>query len=357
MIKSNYYISFCPLLAGLFIVFQLNVLYGLEATNIEPLMRLCISAEFDTTVDSSFAQGSAQPYFRHVYEKFFNNERIEILKANVNNIMLEILNSKIENLAIDIELTDRADSCAIYSAFPNYYNIKNTIWIDANRNLYISAAVISSDSDTVFYTSSKKLLKHQALYSSTYWSELEERDHPIQKPLQNLILKDMASNLVNLIDDEVVQGIIESSCKLRVKVVDFTQLNDDPRYAYLSKGLKAMVETVLSRSEAIIVYADENFDQQYPVYDSSSRTDIIIYKPNYIINGSYFHIDQAMLIDLKCIKLPYNRILASGKVSIETVSISSLSSKVTEISNRFKNTMMLDFHKSVTTMDIVPEPP
>jgi hypothetical protein len=357
MMKTQYYIGICVLVFGFLSLFESNSANATETLTTKPLMKICISTEFDTTFDTSFAAISKPEDFLRVYEKYFNEARIERLLSRVNYYMLEALSTKSENLGIDVLMTDDPDTCTGYSSYQNYFRIKNTVWIDDYRSFYISAAVASANGDTIFNTSSKRLLKDEAFYSSTYWQELQDTTQSIQMGLLNSVLDNLASNLVNLIGYEVAQGLIESNYKLRVKVDDFVQLDKDAQFGYLGKGIKAMVEIALSRSEAIIVYTDEDLGEQYGDSGLEEPTDIMLFKPNYKIRGSFFHVNEAMFIDLKCVKLPYNRILASGKVSIDTMNISELSSKVTDISNRLKNTMMVDFHQSLKSLAIVPAPP
>lgn len=353
MLRLSDRIACQVLVLGLLLLTSSEELCAQATPETKRLLRLYIASEFYPEYDSSGALPHTLSARDEVYEKYFSRDRVDTLMHIVNRVMKVVLKTGLEDYGIETEIgihTDSVDS--------PYSVLKNTIWLDGYASLYIKTTVSQPGYASPVFTSSRdgEMLKQRhALSDPKGWELLKEDE--FKGPPLNSLLREMASALVSKVDDEIIQWFVESSIKLRVKVGDFQQADDDSGWRYLRKGLRDMVETELSRSEAMLVYADEGMWSRYLLRDSVATSDTLPCPANYMICGSFFGMNNSLRIDLRCVKIPSNRILTGGKVTIDTVNITNLSSRIADASNRLKSAMLSDFHRSTKTLAVVAEPP
>jgi len=323
-------------------------------------LRLYITSQIDTLIDPSNAPTGTKAFAKELYRKYFNDARTETLKFVVSRTMEKVLNARLEDFRLRAEITSNPNSAKKFEASPNSYKVENSFWPASDGSFYIRASVARLWSGEPIFSSSYQILyKDDALLDPNGWDLLELGKHPELDADIKRILQELASALVSRIDDEVIQWFVESSIKLSVAVLPFKAAGSDTTLCYLEKGLKAMVETELSRSEAIMIYADEYPRSQGTLEDSTDRLvrKTPTPKPNYEVHGSFFPIGNNLRIDLRCIKTRTKRILTSSKVAIDTLSVDRLSSRIAEASHRLKSAMLSDFRRSTKTLAIVAEPP
>ena len=313
-------------------------------------LRLYITSQIDTSVDSTNLPQGTQPFARKFYDSNFDDARTRALKKMVSRSMTKVLNARLEDFGLEVKVTSNPDSAKKFETYLNYYKVMNRFWPSSDGSFYIQASVSQLWSVEPVFSSSYQILYHDdALAEPDDWNLLKLNQHLELDADIKRILQELASTLVSRIDNEVIRWLVESSIKLRVAVLPFEQMGGDSTWRHLQEGLKSMVQTELSRSEAILIYADSSLRLQYSDEEPP--------KPNYIVHGSFFPIHDKLRIDLRCTKIPANRILTSNKVAIETLSVDRLSSKIAEASHRLKSAMLSDFRKTTKTLAIVAEPP
>lgn len=313
-------------------------------------LRLYITSEIDVSIDSKNLPTGTQAFAKKFYNDYFDTVRTKALERMVSRSMQKVLNARLEDFALKAEISSNPDSAKKFEAYPNYYKITTTFWPVSDGSFYIGASVSQLwSAEPIFSTSYQKLFHLHGL-DQRDWSELKlNKTVPILEQDERRILQELASTLVSRIDNEIVQWFVESSIKLRVAVLPFEAVGGDSTWHHLEKGLKAMVETELSRSEAIMIYADSSLRSPYADREPP--------QPNYEVYGSFFPVGNNLRIDLRCMKVRANRILTSNKVTVDALSVDQLSSKIAEASHRLKSAMLSDFRQSTKTLAIVAEPP
>lgn len=296
------------------------------------------------TVFESTASGNA------VLEKYFSGSKTQALESLVNDQVKQVVLSRLKDAAIDIPIIVPADDSLDSSPINNNsYKVNLKIILDDEVSFTIMVSIVDIATSTeVFRISGRKALKVDVLDRVDKWVTLSESG--LEDPEVNQILRQMASHLTAKINNALVQWIIESTVKVRVAIGTFEQIGGDEKYRYLERQIKKMVEAEFSNSEAILVY---------PLEESSSDRSRRRISPllNYRIEGSFIEIDNELRIDIRCIKLPNQRILASRDIIVDTVNVRKLSRGVSEISSALKRIMESDFKRSTKTLAVVSRKP
>ena len=296
------------------------------------------------TVFESTAMGKT------VLEKYFSDSKSQVLESFVNDQVKQVVLSRLKDVAIRIPifvLDD--DSLNISQLNNNSYQVNLRIIIDDEVSFSINLSIVDiTTSAEVFRTSGRKALKVDVLNRVDKWVTLSKSGK--EDPEVKQILRQIASHLTAKIDNNIVQWIIESTVKVRVAIGTFEKIGGDEDYNYLERQIKKMVEAEFSNSEAILVYPLEEASS-----DRSRRgiTPLL----NYRIEGSFIEIDNKLRIDIRCIKLPTQRILASRDVIVDTVDVVKLSRAVSEVSGALKRIMESDFKRSTKTLAVVARKP
>lgn len=316
---------------------------------------------FSTNASSQFDESSAVEFSVNtvfdstrsdstIYQKYFGfNASLGMTKgtalANRVSEQLQLaLNSKFEEFALP-STGQFASKDVIPSDVPSntLYSISDTLFVDGDASLNMKVAILHLPTNRRV-VNFETLLKQNVKIRKDWWRELSDPISKVSKIEQ--ILDKIAISLVARIDKDIVNRILESSFRIRVAVKRFKKLGAANRYDNLDleQALKIMVESELSRSETIMIFA-----QNEDVSDQSFY--------NYLIEGSFFEMENQLRIDIKCIKEKSSRILTGRSVTLDTIDVKTLSRKIADISNQLKRTMEADFKKSTKSAAIVATPP
>jgi len=295
------------------------------------------------TVIESTASGKT------VLEKYFADSKSQVLESLINDQVKQVVFSRLKDVAINIPIIvqdEKPDSSPIRD---NSYKVNVRIIIDDEVSFTINVSIVKiATSSEVFRASGRKALKVDVLDRVDKWITLSESGN--EDPEVNQILRQIASHLTARIDNAVVRWIIESTVKVRVAIGTFEKIGGDEEYKYLERQIKKMVEAEFSNSEAILVYP---LEEASVGINRSEITPLL----NYRIEGSFIEIDNELRIDIRCIKLPNQRILASRDIIVDTVDVKKLSRGVAEISSALKRIMESDFRRSTKTLAVVARKP
>ena len=304
-----------------------------------PTMELYIDTEFKATVSG-----------KTVLDKYFSDSKSQVLESLVNDQIKQVILSRLKDVAITVPIIIPDDNSLDSSSISdNSYKVNLRITINDEVSFTINASIVDIvTSSEVFRVSGRKALKVDVLNRVDKWVTLSESGKEV--PEVDQILRQIASHLTAKIDNSIVQWIIESTVKVRVAIGAFEKIGGDEEYKYLERQIKKMVEAEFSNSEAILVY---------PLEKVSIDKDRIEITPllNYRIEGSFIEINNELRIDIRCIKLPNQRILASRDIIVDTVDVSKLSRGVSEISRALKRIMESDFKRSTKTLAVVARQP
>lgn len=298
-----------------------------------PVIELYIHTVFDS-IHSNHA----------VVDKYLSGSRGHRLAAFVSDNLKRVIETKFADIAIDVRvLVAESGSVDPMRMDDNFYSVIDTIFMDdeASFNMNTTITHIASGRKVKSF---ERVLKHGILERYDWWDKLQsEQPGPAESQRIEQILYEIATSLVAVIEGDIFTWVVESSIRIRVEVDTFTQIMGGEEYRYLEEALKLMVESELSRSQVIVVYAeDERVD----------RLGI-----NYRIDGKFVEVEGQLRIDIRCIKEASSRILVSCGALVETIRIEELSRKIKDIGHRLKRAMEADFKPSAKTLAIVANPP
>lgn len=315
----------------IFICFLLVILSSQSHSQDEnDILYFFVKTEFKRPLDnaSTFA----------IYNKYFSYPRDSVLEESVNYHFKCALRAWFENFNINvIYLKNDAKLKQTLKTF----EIINTIFVDDYSNLHIKTSLKNIRMNQEL-RSFKWELRTNILNWEAQWDYLEEDNSQLE--LKEKIFDEISLALVQKVTQEISEWIFQSSVKFSVKVHKFRRIDDQERFKLLEEQVTSIVESELANSEAIIIFANDSSFVKKEYAD-------------YIIDGKLFEINNQLRIDVRCIKIKTQRILASKKVIIDTVTIKNLTYSIADVCHQLKRIMETDFKSASKTLAIIAKPP
>jgi len=337
------YISFA------FILVFINVSNAQNSNSANKSINLTMATSFDSITIND-----------NLYKQYFAGIQADSLGLFVNQFLKNILKGRLTALRIEnlVEIKIKEDSSKNNKENKNKYVVVNKIFVENTGLIFIDVDIISSNNRLVALSLRNNRLKLNDIMPG--WQRVlkipPNSDKYEVTNLAQRYLQKLAISLVSLIDEQIFEWIIASTIKVRVKVLPFNLMSKDTTFSYLTNGLKEMLLTELSRSKIILVQSQQSKSRLADslLNKSVSQNESFI---NYLIKGSFIEIDSQLQINVHCLKMPSNRILASRKIIVDTLSMRNLSRKITTIGNQMRRIMEVDFRIMDRTLAVVGNPP
>lgn len=328
-------------LVVLFVIAMYPAQTGLAQSEDQVVPRL------ELLLDTSFDSQISNPI---VFEKYFNNDKVvKGLTSYISYRLKSEIENNLTNLAITtVSVQFRESVGRVNKGMDNSHLIRNTIHVDDEVNLYSKLHIKEQKTGNIVLNVPFFKAVKSDIASNSDWLTLSDTT---RFSGLNTVVENIADKLCSQIQETVTRWIIQSSIKFRVAVEEFQQIGSETESVpFYGEMLRTMVESELSRSEAILLHTD------YPAPENPNvenlREKFLL---NYVIEGKYVKIGDELRIDVRCIKRPFNRILVAKRAIVESIMASEVSRVMVDISNQIKRVMESDFTRQTKTLAFVPK--